>query len=389
MLSLKIGMHIVKRILIDTRSSADILYWSTFKQMGGKASDLQSGVSPLIGLTGDTLQPRGVAQFKAIFGTSPRTVGVVVDFLVVSAPSTYNAILGRGTLNKISAIVSSPHLKIKFHTPAGIGEECGQQEVARECYMTSIQGNGGAVHQVDCSIKKRHKGIRQANEFMPPGTVLVLDPKDSTNFKGFAEPVDEVEQVEAAPGKFLNVGKAIGGEARTALINFLCENISVFAWSLADMPGIPRHVAEHKLCIKIDAKPVRQKRRNMGPERRLAVQKEVEKLLVAGFICPVEHPEWLANPVLVKKSNGDWRMCIDYTDLNKAYPMDHFPMPKIDQLVDSTSGHVFLSFMDVFLGYNQIMMNKEDEEKTAFTTNFGLYCYRAMPFGLKNAGATF
>ena len=93
--------------------------------------------------------------------------------------------------------------------------------------------------------------------------------------------------------------------------------------------------------------------------------------------------------VLVKKANGKWRMCVDLTDLNKACPKDSFPLPKIDQLVDSTAGHGLLSFMDAFSGYNQIPMNEQDEENTTFITNMGLFCYRMMPFGLKNAGATY
>ena len=87
---------------------------------------------------------------------------------------------------------------------------------------------------------------------------------------------------------------------------------------------------------------------------------EVEKLLVAGFIREVYYPEWLANVVVVKKSNGKWRMCVDFTDLNRTCPKDSFPLPRIDQLVDSTTGHELLTFMDDFLGYNQIRMNKED-----------------------------
>ena len=116
---------------------------------------------------------------------------------------------------------------------------------------------------------------------------------------------------------------------------------------------------------------------------------EVEELLTAGFIWEVYYPEWLANVVMVKKSNGKWCMCVDFTDLNRAYPKDSFPLPRIDQLVDSTAGHELFTFMDAFLGYNQIRINKEDQEKTAFVTSQGLYCYRVMPFGLKNAGATY
>ena len=92
---------------------------------------------------------------------------------------------------------------------------------------------------------------------------------------------------------------------------------------------------------------------------------------------------------MVKKVNGKWRMCVDFTDLNKACPKDSYPLPRIDQLVDSTAGHKLLSFMDAFSGYNQIRMDEADQEKTSFVTSKGLFCYKVMPFGLKNAGATY
>ena len=110
---------------------------------------------------------------------------------------------------------------------------------------------------------------------------------------------------------------------------------------------------------------------------------EVEKLLIAGFIREVYYPKWLANIVMVKKSNGKWRMCVDFTDLNNACQKDNFPFPRINQLIDSTAGHELQAFMDAFLGYNQILMKEEDQEKTAFVTSQGLYCYKVMPFGLK------
>ena len=92
---------------------------------------------------------------------------------------------------------------------------------------------------------------------------------------------------------------------------------------------------------------------------------------------------------MVKKSNGKWRMCVDFTDLNRACPKDSYPLPRIDTLVDSTARHKLLSFMDAFLGYNQIKMNKEDQERTSFVTSQGLFCYKVMSFGLKNARATY
>ena len=105
---------------------------------------------------------------------------------------------------------------------------------------------------------------------------------------------------------------------------------------------------------------------------------KVDKLLTARFIREVYYPEWLANVVMVKKSNDKWRMCVDFTDLNKACPKDSYPLPRIDQLVDSTTGHKLLSFMDAFSGYNQIQMEEENQEKTAFITSRGLFCYKAI-----------
>ena len=117
--------------------------------------------------------------------------------------------------------------------------------------------------------------------------------------------------------------------------------------------------------------------------------KEVEKLLEVGFIRDVFYLDWIANMVMVKKSNDKWRMYVDFIDLNKAYPKDSFPLPRIDQLVDSIAGHKLLNFMDTFSRYNQIFMEEEDQEKTLFVTNQGLYYYKVMPFGLKNARDTY
>ena len=111
--------------------------------------------------------------------------------------------------------------------------------------------------------------------------------------------------------------------------------------------------------------------------------------MLAGFIREVYYPDWLTNVVLVKKANGKWRMYVDFIDLNKACLKDSFPLPRIDQLVDSTIGHKLLTFMDVFLGYNQIKMAKEIHEKIAFIMSQRLYCYKVMPFGLKNARVTY
>jgi len=143
-------------------------------------------------------------------------------------------------------------------------------------------------------------------------------------------------------------------------IDFLRANADVFAWSPLDMPGIPREVAEHSLDIRASSKPVKQRLRRFDKEKRRAIREEIHKLLAAGFIKEVFHPEWLANPGLVKKKNGKWRMCVDYTSLNKACPKNPFPLPRIDQIVDSTVGCETLSFLDAYSGYHQIKMKESD-----------------------------
>jgi hypothetical protein len=173
------------------------------------------------------------------------------------------------------------------------------------------------------------------------------------------------------------------------LVDFLRANADIFAWSPSDMPGIPREVAEHSLDILPHSRAVQQRLRRFDEERRRAIGAELRKLLEAGFIKEVFHPTWLANPVLVKKKNGKWRMCIDYTSLNKACPKVPFPLPHIDQIVDSTAGCELLCFLDAYSGYHQIKMKESDQLATSFITPFGMFRYVTMLFGLRNAGATY
>jgi hypothetical protein len=155
------------------------------------------------------------------------------------------------------------------------------------------------------------------------------------------------------------------------------------------MPGVPREEAEHSLDLDKKARSVKQQLGHFTQNRKETIRVEVTQLLAAGFIREVTHPEWLANPILVKKKNGEWRMCVDYTDLNNHYPKDPFPLPHIDQVVDSTARCVLLSFLDCYFEYHQIALKKSDQEKTSFITPFEAYCYNTMRFRLKNAGAMY
>lgn len=146
------------------------------------------------------------------------------------------------------------------------------------------------------------------------------------------------------------------------------------------MSAIDPRVMVHRLKIKQGHRRVKQKLRHQGIERRKAAAEDIKKLLPTGFIRECRHTKWLANVVLVRKSSGTWRMCVNFTDLNNACPKDDFSLPKWDKLVDSTVEHTPFSFMDANVGYHQIPMAEEDEVHTAFTTSLECTLTRWCPF---------
>ena len=149
----------------------------------------------------------------------------------------------------------------------------------------------------------------------------------------------------------------------------------------------PKFICHH-LNVNPLVTPKKQLPHRLSKEHTEAVREKVAKLKQAGAIKEIFYPEWLANMVEVKKSEK-WRVCINFTDLNKVCPKDPFPMPKIDQLVDAIVGHPQMSFLDAFQGYHQIPLALDDQEKTVFVTPIGNYHYKVMPFGLKNTGSTY
>jgi len=163
----------------------------------------------------------------------------------------------------------------------------------------------------------------------------------------------------------------------------------VFAWSYEEMPGIDPSIVVHQIPMYPGAKPVRQRLRPVHPRKAAAIKAEVEKLLKAGFIYPIPLTDWVSNIVPVTKKQGTIRVCVDYRDINRACPKDNFPTPFIDQLIDECAGSEMYSFMDDFFGYNQINIAPADQHKTAFICPWGTFAYKKLPFGLKNAGATF
>ncbi|XP_017252905.2 uncharacterized protein LOC108223256 [Daucus carota subsp. sativus] len=427
----------VRRILVDNGSSANILFKHTMDRMQlGSIRKNDYREDPLYGFGNSIVPVLGTLYLPVRFGTLPNQVTHVIKFYITDTPSSYNVIIGRLGLNKIEAITSIPHLKFKFPTPFGVGEVKGDSATAGVCYSQALvmaethldKKRKATVFQKQRSNKKHRpypktnsKGEVQVIDLDPgnidPGAAN-HDPGQNNqkatmnSAQNFVEKntdariqqmisAQELTKVEAAvetesvliekdnPARKVKIGKGLDTVFKEELIQLLRNYADVFAWSPDDMPGLDESLAMHSLDVDPKKKPVKQKRRNFTPEWQKAIDEEVGKLMKADIICEIKYPEWLANVVMVKKANGKWRMCVDYTDLNAACPKDPYPLPSIDQLIDATSGHLMLSFMDAFSGYNQVKMNPADIAKTAFITHRVVYAYKLMPFGLRNAGSTY
>jgi hypothetical protein len=191
------------------------------------------------------------------------------------------------------------------------------------------------------------------------------------------------------PKQTVVISEDLTSQDEEKLITCLSRNKDVFAWSALNLVGVSRTIVEHSLGIDPSVRPKKQRLHKMSNEKTEAAKVEVHRLLEANFIEPVAYPTWLANVVMVQNKSGKWRMCIDFTSLNKACPKDNFPLPRIDKIVDSAAECEVMSLLDCFSGYHQMYMKEEDKANTSFITPFGTYCFIIMSEGLKNAGSTF
>jgi len=290
-------------------------------------------------------------------------------------------------------IVSTPHLAMKFPSRTGdILTIHVDQKEARECYAESLQvkplRNETSLVRVRKSSRKDRSPRKARPMSVEPTVALVdLDPRATEDRLEAREelrraPLLDEEHISA-------VGTTMAAAKAEIMHAALKKNMDMFAWTPTDMPGVNPDVITHRLSIFKEARPISQKKRDLGDEKRLAAKEEVEKLLSVGFIREARYATWLANVVMVTKLNDNWRMCIDYRNINSACPKDTYPLPNIDRLVDGAADHKIMSFLDAYFGYNQIRMHPRNKEKTTFMTTDANYYYEVMSFGLKNAGVTY
>jgi hypothetical protein len=201
--------------------------------------------------------------------------------------------------------------------------------------------------------------------------------------------VHNSKPVEITPGKSLNINVNLKEKQKQKLIQTLSKYQQAFASEYSDMKGIDPQLCTHHIYIEKDSRPIRQPQRRLNPHLRDIVKEELKNLLDADFIYPILDSRWVSPLVIVPKKNGKWRICVDYMEINKVTQKYHFPLPFIDQVLDTLTGKKLFSFLDGFSGYNQIQITPEDQDKMTFTCPWGTFVYKVLPFRLYNAPATF
>nr|GEU46864.1 reverse transcriptase domain-containing protein [Tanacetum cinerariifolium] len=297
--------HCIHRMYVDGKLASEILYEHCFNQLCPEIKNqLVPATTPLIGFSGEIIWLIGQIKLLVRVGDEEHSASAWMNFVVVRSPSLYNGITGRPGVRKLHAVPSTAHGMLKLPMEGGVITLKSSRLNLLECAMVSgPERSLSATKQIAEEIVK-----------------VAINP-------------EYLEQT-------VMIGSTLPDEGHNKC-NLLQRNLDILALKPADMTGVPRHIAEHRLNIREGCPPV------------------------------------------------SWRMCVDFKDLNKACSKDGYPLPEIDWKVESLCGFPFKCFLDAYKGYHQIKMAEEDEEKIAFITNQGIFCYTKMPFGLRNTGATY
>ncbi|GJT08278.1 reverse transcriptase domain-containing protein [Tanacetum coccineum] len=287
--------HDIHRMYIDGGASADILYEHCFQRLRPEVkSQLNPATTSLTGFTGEKIWPMGQIRLPVMVGNKEHSTTAWMNFMVIRSPSPYNGIIGRPGISAIRAVPSTAHGMLKFPVDGGIVTIYNTAAPPKEC------------NTVTCDVTQTQR--QHATKV--------------TNLKVAIHP-DYPEQE-------VSIGGSLSDTGRAAVCALLQRNLDIFAWEPKHMTGVPRSITEHKLKIRQGYSPVRQKKRGQAPERAKAILEEVHKLVEAGIMREVYYHDWLSNPVMVKKSDGSWRMCVDSPTLTKHVPQDCYPLPEKD-----------------------------------------------------------
>jgi hypothetical protein len=339
----------VTRVLVDNGSQAEILFLSNFEQMVFSKKQLKEASKPLYG-------------FQCSHWVHNLRCGGHELYL--------QCLFWRGLLNTFEVALHSLYLCLKVPVALGAITIHGNYKDARNIEQGFTPGH----RNVNCLQDEKAENGNNTAKRMNKGTFTSRPIKPEWETRKV--PLDP-----RVPDQAVMISQDLSPNEEAKLFSFLDGNSDAFAWQTSNLMGASKDIIEHKLQVNPTTRPMKQKLHKMSYEKVAVVK--------AGFIHEVLYPSWLVNVVMVKKKNIKWRMWANFTDLNKSCPKDDFPFSRMDEVVDSAAGCETMELLDCFLGYHQIWLRKEDEEKTSFITPFGTYYYLSMPERLTNAGPTF
>ncbi|XP_072087005.1 uncharacterized protein [Arachis hypogaea] len=305
----RVGTGLIKRILVDTGADSNIMFCNVFDALGLRDADLRDHQHGVVGLGDNFIKPDGVISLPVSIGGGRGKRSLMAEFVVLRDSTAYNLILGRKTINEFGVAISTKLLLMKFVADDGsVGTIRGDLETAVACDNARL------------SLRKKSKEA---------SGVFLADLDARVDDKPRPEPEGDLEKFRVGDSdeKFTFVNRNLPHDLKEPLMEMIRANGNLFAWTPADMLGIDPQLMSHHLAVKAEVKPVAQRRRKMSQERAEEVSRQTASLLKAGFIRELDYSTWLSNVVLVKKHNEKWRMCVDYSDLNKACPKDSYPSP--------------------------------------------------------------
>ncbi|KAL4580201.1 hypothetical protein LXL04_016385 [Taraxacum kok-saghyz] len=322
-----VGRVMVHRIYVDNGSSANIIYAHCLSRLPEEVQKfVRPATSSVVGFAGQSVWPEGKISlpFTLEDYTGKNRKTILAEFIIIKASSPYNMLLGRTGLCQLQAVPSTVHGLLKFPTSQGT--------------IT--------IKTTPSTQAERNNEVR-------------TDSRDNSS----AAEDKEITIHPSYPDQKVRIGANLPSYLQQGLETLLKQYVNIFAWIPEDLVGVSREMVEHHLNINPNHSPIVKKKRVMAKERNEIVNKEVEELVQAGILRSIQFPKWIANPVLVKKGDGSMRMCVDFTDLNKACPKDSYPLPEIEQKIEALGGYKWKSFLDAYKGYHQRLVDKAFEKQ--------------------------